>query len=117
MIGVPVRVRLGDLLALDTGALGLLTVAPATYGGFQVPLGATLSFTDSLFVGANASVKVADLGNVGDSVGVPITTTIGYTIPRGDVPLLDVGARVQWLDIQAADALSALVFGRIYLLP
>jgi len=115
-LGIPLRIHAGSLLAIDLGAHALLGLLPQNAFGLLVPVGASLNLTDQVFIAAASGLKIADLGAAG-TFSIPLAGQVGYTIPWGDHPFIDVAARAGWDDVRgAAGAFTIGVSGKLYLL-
>jgi hypothetical protein len=103
--GLPVRAHLLDgNLRLDTGInLGLAipdggSAKVGLQGGITdilrvepgIPLVVDYSFTPSVFAGASTGLGVADFGNFGDTVFVPLGLRVGGTVAPTGAPMIDL---------------------------
>lgn len=116
--GFPLRIHATNMLAVDTGLLGQLTLIPAKYTGVQVPLGVTLNPTHGLFLNVQGALRLGDVTAL-DTEGaftIPLTTAIGFSLPSGDSPLVDLGVRANWSDLQTADVLDVVAFAHFFVL-
>lgn len=116
LAGFPLRVHATKMVSVDTGLLGRLTVVPATYTGVQVPLGVNLNPTRSLFLTVQGAAKIGDVTDLNNAFEIPLTTSLGFTIDRGEAPLADIGVRANWSDLQTTNVLDVVAFVHFFAL-
>jgi hypothetical protein len=99
--GIPILVRLGEIVRVDTGLF-----VPVTFGGHPgtvlsaiVPVRATLQITDPLYVGANTGLGIADFSHPGDTIYAPLGIFGGYAISLGCTALVDLSAHIGFPDL------------------
>lgn len=115
LLGVPVRIHVGSMLAVDLGANASLSLMPQSGVGLLVPLGAAFNITETLFVRVDGAARIQNLSAPESSFGIPLSATLGYTIASSDRPFLDLAARAIWDDVRSAGRFSVVASGRIYL--
>lgn len=114
-LGVPARVHIGSILAIDLGAHVLVGILPQSAVGLLFPAGVSFNITDALFIAAASGARVQDLANTSATFTIPLTATLGYTIAWGDRPFIDLAARAAWDEIRTAGTFTVGASGRIYL--
>lgn len=100
--GVPVLIRAGDIVRIDTGVQATLTFGgDTTFGligqrGFRfepgVPIDVAVQIMDPLFVGVSTGFIVLDFSNT-DTLAVPLGARAGFTIESDNKPFIDLDAR------------------------
>ncbi|HSJ73773.1 MAG TPA: hypothetical protein VK904_05600, partial [Miltoncostaeaceae bacterium] len=100
--GVPVLIRAGDSVRIDTGVQAMLTFGGDTeigligQRGFRfepgVPIDVTVQVMDPLYLGLNTGFTVLTFSNT-DTLAVPLGARAGYTVASGNKPLVDIEAR------------------------
>lgn len=123
--GLPVLVRFGDSVRLDTGVF-----VPVTFGadrgtilGAFAPLRFTFQVNDPLYLGVGTGLGVGDFSHFGDTIYAPLNGFVGYTIAPGCSPLIDLRATVGFPELYASGVRGgvetnnwqAMLSGSIYL--
>lgn len=94
---------------LDFGVLLPLRFSDPLGKGLNIPLVGTWNFSDTFFAQLRTGIELPEF----DALNVPLGIGAFYTIAKGDVPMLDVGATFDWplyLNTAAADTLTFDVF-------
>lgn len=94
---------------LDFGVLLGLRFSDPLYKQLNIPLVGSWNFSDNFFGQIRTGIQLPDF----DALNVPLGLGAFYTIAKGDVPMLDVGATFDWpfyLNSEAADTLTFDVF-------
>ena len=109
--GIPVLLRLGQSLRVDSGLF-----VPITFGGNSsvllaaiVPVRATYQITDPLYLGANTGIGIADFSHPGDTIYAPLGMFGGYAISLGCSALVDLSAHIGFPDLYLSGARGSIV--------
>jgi hypothetical protein len=109
--GIPVLVRLGQSLRVDTGLF-----VPITFGGQSsvllgaiVPIRAAFQITDPLYIGANTGIGIGDFSHAGDTIYAPLGIFGGYAISFGCSALVDLSAHLGFPDLYLSGARGSIV--------
>ncbi len=87
-VSVPIKVLIGDSMALNTGVEFNMTFAdPDSIFGINIPLEFAINLTDSIFAGLVTGLNQPNLDV--STTFIPLGIYGGYTLPLGDNMLLD----------------------------
>lgn len=90
-LDVPLMVRLGGSVRLDTGASLHVGFTDPVWMNLFIPARLAFEVTDSLFLGVDTGLDVPLAPNAGD-VGIPLGAFIGYTVAPG----IDIVGSIRW---------------------
>lgn len=94
---------------LDFGVLLDLSFSDPLGKQLNIPVVGSWNFSDNFYGQIRTGIQLPDF----DALNVPLGVGAFYTIAKGDVPMLDVGATFDWpfyLNSAAADALTFDIF-------
>lgn len=84
---------------LDVGALLILQFGDVLGKGVDIPIVGSWNFSDTFFAQVRTGFQIGEFATpyaFTDGLNVPLGVGAFYTIAKGDVPMLDVGATFDW---------------------
>ncbi|HEY4122260.1 MAG TPA: hypothetical protein VGM56_30540, partial [Byssovorax sp.] len=108
--GVPMRLHLGRIAALDTGLffpisnIGVAATGPGfkvsaseTTGGMEIPLRFSFdAVPPRVHLLVESGVKIEDFGNAGDTFAIPLGFGGGFALPGRHGPIFDLDPFFRW---------------------
>jgi hypothetical protein len=103
--GIPMRLHLGKIAALDAAVVVPINAgtklsgvgASTTTAGLEIPVAFSIDVIEPvLHVGVNSGFAIDDFDKAGESVAIPIGFFGGYAIPGKKGPLLDIDPFFRW---------------------
>ena len=94
-IGVPMLVRLGEIMRLDTGPYLLLYFTDDPSTRIMAPLSLAINVSPTVFLGPETGLVIWD----GDYVEIPFGFFVGVTIRGTQNPVVDLRGRIRTVDI------------------
>jgi hypothetical protein len=89
-LGVPLLFRLGQVLRIETGLHGSVSISKPSALGLKLPVTIDLQLTDLVFLRARTGVAALDLRDVGDTGHLPLGGGMGFTWPSSKGPMAEV---------------------------